>query len=182
MAAAGAPAKPRDFPQSHQSQCCAAIRQPRASTRTLDGCRPHDAERPGGIARRATLSSRSLRRSTASFRRAWATVVGSWGCVHVGTVTGQPARIDRWHYLGVANKTTQAGGIVIARGPGACKYYAPGPAEKSTPSAERLTGPTGLAGLPPTPPEKAISTPKLMTVVKKPIVAKNKAAATAVKP
>ena len=52
------------------------------------------------------------------------------------------------------------------------QYYAPGPAEKSTPSAERLTGPTGLAGLPPTPPEKAISTPKLMTVGKKTIAAK----------
>ena len=41
-----------------------------------------------------------------------------------------------------------------------------------TPSAERLTVPTGLAGLPPTPPEKAISTPKLMTVVKKTTAAK----------
>ena len=52
------------------------------------------------------------------------------------------------------------------------QYYAPGPAEKSTPSAERLAGPTVLAGVPPTPPEKAVSTPKLLTVEKKPIVAK----------
>ena len=52
------------------------------------------------------------------------------------------------------------------------QLYAPGPADPVTPSAERLTCPTELAALPPTPQEKASSKPKLLTVVKKTIVAK----------
>ena len=52
------------------------------------------------------------------------------------------------------------------------QLYAPGPADAGTPSAERLTCPTELAALPPTPQEKASSKPKLLTVEKKPIVAK----------
>ena len=52
------------------------------------------------------------------------------------------------------------------------QYYAPGPADEVTPSAQRLTSPTELAALPPTPQEKASSKSKLMTVVKKTIVAK----------
>ena len=52
------------------------------------------------------------------------------------------------------------------------QFYAPGPADPVTPSAQRLTCPTELAALPPTPQEKASSKPKLLTVVKKTIVAK----------
>ena len=52
------------------------------------------------------------------------------------------------------------------------QWYAPGPADPAMPTAASLTCPTEPAPLPPTPLEKASSKPKLLTVVKKTIVAK----------
>ena len=52
------------------------------------------------------------------------------------------------------------------------QLYAPGPADPAMPTADSLTCPTEPAPLPPTPLQKASSKPKLLTVVKKTIVAK----------
>ena len=105
-AAAGPPAWIADFPPN-RSVCCTAIRHPRQSPGNHVHCRPNDARHPAGIARHPTACSSRPRRSTASFSSDRAPVVGNWGCVHVGIVTGKHARIDRWQHHGVASRISQ---------------------------------------------------------------------------
>ena len=172
MAAAGAPAKPRDLHQSPQSQPYADSRQPRASTRTLDGCRPHAAEGmaalpdvprsaadhfaaapPASVATGHPLSATGDVSMSASSQDSTPESTG-------GSSSDSPSKRPRI-------TLSPHGFLDLAK-----QFYAPGPADPVTPSAERLTCPTELAPLPPTPQEKASSKPKLLTVVKKTIPAK----------
>ena len=93
-------------PGAHGKQ---AIRQSRHSNGNPVCCRPSIiyTRRGAGIGRHPKVNLSRLRRITASFSSDRAPVVGNWGCVHVGIVTGHPGRSDRCQQHGLASKTSQ---------------------------------------------------------------------------